>query len=32
MLLAVITQLLTVIIVDKIHKYEYLRNLNPLTA
>ncbi len=30
LLLAGITQLITVVIADKIHKYEYIRSLKPL--
>lgn len=32
LLFAVITQLITVIVADKIHKHEYLRSLKPLVA
>lgn len=32
LLLAGITQLITVVLADKIHKYEYIRSLKPLIA
>lgn len=32
LMLAGITQLITVIVADKIHKHEYLRSLKPLVA
>ena len=32
LLLAGITQLITVIVADKIHKHEYIRSLKPLIA
>uniref|UniRef100_UPI002F41563C hypothetical protein n=1 Tax=Enterocloster clostridioformis TaxID=1531 RepID=UPI002F41563C len=32
LLLAGITQLITVMVADKIHKYQYIRSLKPLIA
>ena len=32
LLLAGITQLVTVLVADKIHQYQYIRNLKPLIA